>query len=85
MKNFFDSGLAQRYGYGIAVYIAARTADLQRGIERQMSNAAPQAGARSKTRKLKRSSLSCVAKEETFPPNRARTAPVYRTQMQLVD
>ncbi|SEK02430.1 hypothetical protein [Paraburkholderia diazotrophica] len=33
MKNFFDSGLAQRYGYGIAVYIAARTADLQRGID----------------------------------------------------
>ncbi|MEM5384108.1 hypothetical protein VSR68_10980 [Paraburkholderia phymatum] len=33
MKNYFDSGLAQRYDYGVAVYIAARTADLQRGID----------------------------------------------------
>jgi hypothetical protein len=33
MKYFFSSDLTQRYGYGMAVYIAAQTSDLQRGIE----------------------------------------------------
>ncbi|BCF94875.1 hypothetical protein PPGU16_79420 (plasmid) [Paraburkholderia largidicola] len=33
MKYFFSSDLAWRYGYGMAVYIAAQTSDLQRGIE----------------------------------------------------
>ncbi|MEM5433795.1 hypothetical protein [Paraburkholderia diazotrophica] len=33
MKNFFDNKLAERYGYGIAILIAAKTADLQRGID----------------------------------------------------
>lgn len=33
VKNFFDNKLAERYGYAIAVYIAAKTADLQRGID----------------------------------------------------
>ncbi|OYD76144.1 UNVERIFIED_ORG: hypothetical protein BDU10_1215 [Burkholderia sp. CF145] len=33
MKRFFNSDLAQSYGYGIAVYIAAETAALQRGID----------------------------------------------------
>lgn len=33
MRNFFDGDLAQRFGYGMAVYIAARTAALQRGID----------------------------------------------------
>jgi hypothetical protein len=33
MKNFFSSDLAQRYGYGMAVYIAAQTSDLQRGLD----------------------------------------------------
>lgn len=33
MKYFFDSRLADRYGYGMAVYIAAETSDLQRAID----------------------------------------------------
>ncbi|WP_180728146.1 hypothetical protein [Paraburkholderia sp. PGU19] len=33
MKYFFSSDLARRYGCGMAVYIAAQTSDLQRGIE----------------------------------------------------
>jgi hypothetical protein len=33
VKNFFDNRLAQRYGYAMATYIAAQTADLQRGID----------------------------------------------------
>lgn len=33
MKYFFDYKLAERYGYGIAVYIAAETSDLQRAID----------------------------------------------------
>jgi hypothetical protein len=33
MKNFFDSDLAQRYGYAMALYIAAQAADLQHGID----------------------------------------------------
>ena len=33
MKYFFDYALAERYGYGMAVYIAAETSDLQRAID----------------------------------------------------
>jgi hypothetical protein len=33
MKNFFNVDLARGYGYGMAVYIAAQTAALQRGID----------------------------------------------------
>lgn len=33
MKYFFDYELAGRYGYGMAVYIAAETSDLQRAID----------------------------------------------------
>jgi len=33
MKYFFDYDLAARYGYGMAVYIAAETSDLQRAID----------------------------------------------------
>jgi hypothetical protein len=33
MKYFFDYKLAERYGYGMAVYIAAETSDLQRAID----------------------------------------------------
>ncbi|EIF31439.1 hypothetical protein BCh11DRAFT_06962 [Burkholderia sp. Ch1-1] len=33
MKYFFDYTLADRYGYGMAVYIAAETSDLQRAID----------------------------------------------------
>jgi len=33
VKNFFDNRLAQRYGYAMAIHIAAQTADLQRGID----------------------------------------------------
>ncbi|MGA7781715.1 MAG: hypothetical protein WCA85_28950 [Paraburkholderia sp.] len=34
MKYFFDKALAERYGYGLAVFIAAETSDLQRAIDR---------------------------------------------------
>lgn len=34
MKYFFDKALAERYGYGLAVFIAAETSDLQRIIDR---------------------------------------------------
>lgn len=34
MKYFFDSQLAERYGYGMAVFIAAETFDLQLAIEK---------------------------------------------------
>ncbi|RFU49785.1 hypothetical protein [Paraburkholderia sp. DHOC27] len=34
MKHFFDKALAARYGYGLAVFIAAETSDLQRAIDR---------------------------------------------------
>lgn len=33
MKYFFDNTLAERYGYAMAVYIAAATSDLQRAID----------------------------------------------------
>jgi hypothetical protein len=33
MNNFFNADLARSYGYGMAIYIAAQTADLQRGID----------------------------------------------------
>jgi hypothetical protein len=33
MKYFFDYEIAERYGYGMAVYIAAETSDLQRAID----------------------------------------------------
>jgi hypothetical protein len=33
MKYFFDYSLAARYGYGMAVFIAAETSDLQRAID----------------------------------------------------
>ncbi|MFM0172372.1 hypothetical protein [Paraburkholderia sediminicola] len=33
MKYFFDYKLADIYGYGMAVYIAAETSDLQRAID----------------------------------------------------
>jgi len=34
MKYFFDKALVERYGYGLAVFIAAETSDLQRIIDR---------------------------------------------------
>jgi hypothetical protein len=34
MKYYFDKALAERYGYGLAVFIAAETSDLQRIIDR---------------------------------------------------
>lgn len=34
MKNFFDMALAERFGYGLALFIAAETSDLQRAIDR---------------------------------------------------
>ena len=34
MKHFFDKALAERYGYGLAVFIAAETSDFQRAIDR---------------------------------------------------
>jgi hypothetical protein len=34
MKYFFDKALAERYGYGVAVFIAAETSDLQLSIDR---------------------------------------------------
>ncbi|MGF7128991.1 hypothetical protein P3T40_000457 [Paraburkholderia sp. EB58] len=34
MKSYFDKALAERYGYGLAVFIAAETSDLQRIIDR---------------------------------------------------
>ncbi|WP_244220850.1 hypothetical protein [Paraburkholderia aromaticivorans] len=33
MKYFFDYKLAERYGYGMAVYIAAEMSDWQRAID----------------------------------------------------
>ncbi|MEM5367323.1 hypothetical protein V4C53_14965 [Paraburkholderia azotifigens] len=33
MSNAFNGDLARRFGYGMAVYIAAQTAALQRGID----------------------------------------------------
>lgn len=33
MKYFFDYALAERYGYGMAVFIAAETSNLQRAID----------------------------------------------------
>jgi hypothetical protein len=34
MKHFFDKALAERFGYGLAVFIAAEMSDLQRAIDR---------------------------------------------------
>jgi hypothetical protein len=34
MKYFFNQALVERYGYGLAVFIAAETSDLQRVIDR---------------------------------------------------
>lgn len=34
MKYFFNQTLVERYGYGLAVFIAAETSDLQRVIDR---------------------------------------------------
>ncbi|WP_144153168.1 hypothetical protein [Paraburkholderia sp. BCC1885] len=34
MKHFFDKALAERYGYGLAIFIAAEMSDLQRAIDR---------------------------------------------------
>lgn len=33
MKYFFDYALVERYGYAMAVFIAAETSDLQRAID----------------------------------------------------
>ena len=33
MKSFFDNELVQRFGYGMAVYIAAKASRMQRSID----------------------------------------------------